>query len=152
VVVGSKFSLCPMTTSLLTRSWAAMAAAFCLMSATLLAADSASPSALGPQVGTVPVPAGYSAAQVKEVVAQCFLAREWEVKIKADDRVVGYLNHRGVEATMTVQIDGPQLTFFCDGWKVDKAGKRIKPEDPKTWIANMKKDVTRRLLTPPAAK
>lgn len=141
-----------MTTSLFPRSWAALAAAFCLISAALLAADSDSPTLPGPQVGTVPVPSGYSAAQVKEVVAQSFLAREWAVKIKTDDRVVGYLNHRGNEATLTVQIDAGQLTFFCDGWAVDKAGKRIKPEEPKTWIANMKKDVTKRLMAPPATR
>lgn len=141
-----------MTTSLFLRSWAAMAAAFCFLSAVMTAADSSAPETPGPLVGTLLIPAVYSAAQVKEAIARCFVGREWAVKIKTNDSVVGYLNHNGVEATMTVKIDNGQLTFFCDGWKVDKAGKRIKAEEPKRWIANMKKDVSQSMGLPPPAK
>lgn len=106
----------------------------------------------GKPVGTVVVPAGLKLAEVREVVVVSLVQRNWTVKEKTDDRAVGYLNHRGIEATLTLTFDTHQVSLFCEGWKVDKAGKRLKPEMPDGWIANMKKDVTKRLNLAAAKK
>lgn len=106
----------------------------------------------GTPVGTVVVPAGLKLAEVREVVVVSLVQRNWTVKQKADDRAVGYLNHRGIEATLTLTFDTSQVSLFCEAWKVDKAGRRLKPDMPDGWIANMKKDVTKRLNLAAAKK
>lgn len=137
--------------ALLVRLAAVLLAAIGLFSASALAAD-ASASAPGPQVGTVAIPAGYAKKDVRELIALCLTAREWSVKDKSDDYVVGYLNHRGVEATLTLSFDDKLVTLNCDAWKVDKAGKRLKPDDAKTWVANIKKDLAIRFAKAAGAK
>lgn len=106
----------------------------------------------GRPVGTVAVPAGLKLAEIKEVVVISLVQRNWTVKEKGDDRAVGYLNHRGIEATLTLTFDTSQVSFSCEGWKVDKTGRRLKPEMPDGWIANMKKDVAKRLNLAAAKK
>ena len=140
-----------MKNSRLSRYAAAITAAFCLMTGSLVAAGSGA-TLLGEPVGSVAVPAGFELREIKEVIAVCLTAREWTIKDKSKDRLVGYLNHRGNEATLTLVIDANQIFMYCEGWKVDKLGKRLKPEQPKSWIEYMKNDLVKRLGVKSATK
>lgn len=71
-------------------------------------------------------------------------AREWGIKAKTDDRVVGYLKHRSSEATVTLIYNESKIDLFCVGWQIDKkTGVRGKPEQPKGWLNYIKGDITK---------
>lgn len=106
----------------------------------------------GQSVGSVPVPAGLTLAEVKEIAAISLVQRQWTVKEKTDNRVVGYLKHRGIEATLTLTFDTNAIQLFCEGWKINKEGVRQKPELPDGWINNIKKDLAKRLNLATAKK
>ncbi len=141
-----------MKTHLLSHLWKFVMIALGFFVGGLYAADG-EVSKYGPLVGTVAVPEGLSSSQVKDVIITSLIAREWTVKEKTSDYVIGYLNHRGNEATLTLVYDSKQILMYCDGWLVEKStGRRIKPELPKGWIANLKKDLPKRLALPVVVK
>ncbi len=99
---------------------------------------------LGEHAGTVPVPAGLSKSQVQDDIVMVLSSREWGIKEKTDDQVVGYLKHRSSEATVTLVYDTTKVDLFCVGWKIDKStGVREKPEQPTGWLKNIKADLTK---------
>lgn len=114
---------------------------FCLTASAVRAADE-----LGTSVGLIAVPEGVPADSARQIVAYSLTKREWVVTDKSDTKVVGQLRHRGKEAIVTFIFDGQgQIEVYCAGWKINRDGKRLKPELPERWIANIKKDVTTRL-------
>jgi hypothetical protein len=132
-----------MTRSLFSNLWKVTCAVLGLASASLFAADSAiTPATI---TFTLSVPAKLTASEVKTILVSSLVAREWGVKENSDERVIGYLNHRGTEATLTLVYSGTQVTATCEGWSVDKQGKRLKPEHPTRWMTNIKKDIGERL-------
>lgn len=106
----------------------------------------------GKSVGKLTVPAGLDADEVKNAIALSFFGREWTVEEKTGSRVVGHINHRGIESILTVESGTKELTLYCVGWNVNKAGERKKPEIPKGWVENIKKDVTKRMNATAAKK
>ena len=99
---------------------------------------------LGQAAGNVSVPSGLSRAQVQTAAEQALIGRQWEVKSKADDRVVGYLKHRSNEATLSLVLTDKQVEIFCVGWQINKkTGVREKPEQPTGWIKYIKGDLTK---------
>jgi hypothetical protein len=123
---------------------------FALFSATLFAADAS--TANPPLAATFAVPAGLTNARIKDAIISALQAREWKVEQATDNRIAARLIHRGVEATMTFTWDDQQIRLYSEGWEVDKKGVRGKPEFPKRWVENMKKDLPARLGVPAAAK
>lgn len=115
-------------------------------------ASRAADEGLGVPVGTITVPEGFKASEVKAVLVTSLVAREWSVKEQTGDRVVGYLNHRGNEATITLVYDAKQIVMHCVGWKTDRNGQRVKPEMPDGWIKNLQKDIPKRLVRAGATK
>jgi hypothetical protein len=106
--------------------------------------SAAETSELGQHAGNVPVPAGLTRAQLQIAAEQALLGRQWEVKSKSDDRVVGFLKHRGIEATLTLVLTDGQVEIYCVGWQVNKkSGAREKPEQPTGWIKYIKGDLTK---------
>ncbi|HVW21929.1 MAG TPA: hypothetical protein VHC86_12010 [Opitutaceae bacterium] len=108
-------------------------------------ADAAVPDGPGAPVGSVNLPPGHSAGEVKSALTAAFLGRGWTIKSSGDGAVVGYLNHRGVEAYLTAQYSDSVISFYSQAWKVDRAGVREKPDLPSGWIANIKKDAVKDL-------
>lgn len=106
----------------------------------------------GTSVGYVEVPSIVTTDEARDVVAYSLVARSWAVKGKSDERVVGYLNHRGHEATITFVLKSGRIEIFCDGYAVSASGQRKKPEMPEGWINNLKKDVNKRLQLKAATK
>lgn len=121
---------------------ATLCALFTAAAPTARAADD-----LGTSVGLIVVPEGVPADSVRQIVVYSLTRREWTVTEKSDTKVVGQLKHRGKEAIVTFVPDGKgQIAVYCAGWKIDRNGNRLKPEMPERWIANIKKDVTTRLV------
>lgn len=102
-------------------------------------------SVYGPVVGTIAVPQGLTSEGVRAIVANCFAAREWTVRESAGNRVVGYLNHRGIEAQITAICDPQQIVLYSNSWKLDRAGRPVIPEQPERWINNLRQDISKRL-------
>lgn len=101
-------------------------------------------SELGQSAGTVSVPAGVSKTEVRDAIVAALSDREWGIKEKTDDRVVGYLKHRSNEATVTLIYDQSKIDLFCVGYQIDKkTSAREKPEQPKGWLNNIKGDITK---------
>ena len=112
--------------------------------ALLLCVSTSLAAATGVPVGSVRVPEGLSEAKVRAIVAETFVARSWTVERVGDD-IVGRLVHRGYDATVTaVQRDG-LVNLYSDSWKTNRNGERVKREQPKGWIDNLRKDLPKRL-------
>ncbi|MES2696972.1 MAG: hypothetical protein V4773_26145 [Verrucomicrobiota bacterium] len=109
-------------------------------------------AAAGKSFGSVAVPAGMSALDVKEVLVISLVQRNWTVTEKTDSRVIGNLKHRGTDATITLTYSASSVEIHCEGWKIDKAGVRSKPDIPDGWAENIKKDVGKRLTIASARK
>lgn len=118
----------------------------------LFTASSHASTDAGKSFGSVSVPAGLSAADVKEVIVVSLVQRSWTVTEKTDTKVVGTLKHRGVDATITLTYNASSVEIYCEGWKIDKAGVRGKPDIPDGWAENIKKDVNKRLNLSAARK
>ncbi|BET66197.1 hypothetical protein ASA1KI_11150 [Opitutales bacterium ASA1] len=95
----------------------------------------------------VPVPEGISKEELRDMVAVVLATRGWTIQQKTDRRVVGYLKHRGNEATATMLFTGDTVDIYCEGWAINKSGQRTKPEQPRGWLGNLRKDLTRRFST-----
>lgn len=106
---------------------------------------------LGEPAGSISVPGTRSEAEIQDVVVRALVGRQWEVVSKGPDRVVGYLKHRGNEATLTIVYSTAKIDLFCVGWKIDKAGVRQKPEQPKGWLNYIKADISKILSRTGAA-
>jgi hypothetical protein len=100
---------------------------------------------LGTAAWTLPVPSGVSQKEVREAIVAALLGRQWAVQSQTDDKVVGYLKHRGNEAQVTFIYTANKVDVFCLGWQINKAGQRQKPEQPKGWLNNLKADLTKGL-------
>lgn len=111
-----------------------------------LAAETTSPLVDGPQkVGMLAVPAGLTAVEVKHVIANALTKRSWTVKSSDETTVVGYLKHRGYEATLIFHYDEKQIEIVSDSFEIDGDGKRLGRANPTSWIDNLKKDIPRYL-------
>lgn len=106
----------------------------------------------GKSFGSVAVPAGLSVTDVKEVIVVSLVQRTWTVAEKTDAKVVGTLKHRGIDATITLTFSASSVEIYCEGWKIDKAGVRTKPDIPDGWAENIKKDINKRLNLAAARK
>lgn len=84
---------------------------------------------------------------VSQVAAYAFLARKWEVKSVSEESVVGYLNHRGIDATLELMILEDRILYFCDCTKgktgpgAIKAAKRRIGWTPAKWLDNLRADI-----------
>ncbi len=110
-------------------------------------------SELGEAAGSVTVPAGVSKAAVQDAIVKALLGRQWDVKSKDSDKVVGYLKHRSNEATVTLVYSETKVDIFCVGYQIDKkTGAREKPEQPKGWLNNIRADLGKILNRPAESK
>lgn len=125
------------------RFLSAMAAM--LLSLSFVSAASASDD-MGQHFTTIGVPSGLNEEAVKDVLIRALAGRQWTLKAKDGDRVVGYLKHRRNEAQVTFVYDASQIQVFCKGWQIDKnTGARQKPEQPAGWLKFLQKDINRML-------
>ena len=101
---------------------------------------------MGPKAFSISVPAGKLTLQdLHSAVTKAPLARGWTVKEDSDAKVVLYLLHHGVEATVTFLISEEEIEAYCVAFAVDKEGNHKKPEQPTNWLGNLKKDITKSL-------
>lgn len=100
---------------------------------------------IGEPAGTIFVPAGLSLEDVRSVITLSLAQREWTVKERFDNRVVGVLVHRGRDARLTLNFDTEKVDLYCVGWRLNRSGERVRPEQPEGWIKNITKDITERL-------
>lgn len=106
----------------------------------------------GTHYSTVPVPAGYTKADVRDIAVATLIGREWTIQSKADDSVVGHIQHRGQEAIVTLLFDDKAVQIYCQGWKIDKTTlAREKPELPTRWLRYIEADLIKSLGKKPAA-
>jgi len=99
----------------------------------------------GTEVGTLDIPAGLSTEEVREVLVISVFARDYTLQDKGERHVVGYLNHRGHEATLSFVIRPNVITIYCEGYAVNSRGERRRPEVPHGWINNLRNDITKRM-------
>lgn len=106
----------------------------------------------GDFMGTVSVPAGFSLDEVRNTVALALADRTWQIKAKEHDHVIGYLNHRRREVTLTIVFDTNEISIYSDGWTLTKTGERKKPDPAAGWVANITKDLNKMLGVAAATK
>ncbi len=108
---------------------------------------------LGSPAGTVAVPDGLLPNEVQDAMVLTLSNRGWEIKDKAEARVVGYLKKRSNEATVTLIYRASKIEVYCAGWEIDKnTGQHKKPEQPAGWLKNIRNDLTKNLSRIPVAK
>lgn len=110
-------------------------------------------SEFGEAAGSVSVPAGVSKEAVQDAIVKALLGRQWDVKSKESDKVVGYLKHRSNEATVTLVYSETKVDLFCVGFQINKkTGVREKPEQPKGWLNYIRSDLGKILNRPAGNK
>ena len=82
------------------------------------------------------------------MAAEAFQGRKWTVKSVSEDRVVGHLDHRGIDATLEFRILDDRIVYSCDCVKEKKYGKtsrnnRLVDWTPLGWINNLRRDIQR---------
>lgn len=112
---------------------------FSLFACSLVAAEKTA------SLGSIAVPDGLKPEAVKEAIASALAVRNWTVTEKTAEKVVGHIKQRNNEATLTLHYTRKEITLSGEGWKLGKTGERVKPEVPKGWVDNIRKDVTARL-------
>lgn len=123
-----------------------VAVAFALLLSQFPAAGALADNDLGQSAGAVVVPSGVTASEVQDAIVMALSGRQWGIKAKTDERVVGYLKHRSNEATVTLIYNNSKIDLYCVGWQIDKkTGAREKPEQPKGWLKNLQVDITKNL-------
>jgi len=122
------------------RLFAAFGIFLLCASQALLAAEN--PAADGPQeMGMMVMPKGVTAKQVKVAIVAALTNRKWLVKSADDSTVVGYLKHRGTEATLTFRYDENEIEIISDSYEIDSDGKRLERKNPIRWIDYLKQDI-----------
>jgi hypothetical protein len=102
--------------------------------------------------GTVLVPDGLDASDVRDAIAITLASREWQVEAKESDHVVGYIKHRTREVTLTLAFDTKQIFLYSDGKVVNAMSEKIRRDPAKGWVDNIIKDLKKMLEVARAAK
>jgi hypothetical protein len=111
-------------------------------------AEPAATNSIGLPQGTVLVPDGHSATEVGAVIVNTLLKRKWVVTSKTDGRILARIDHRGEQATLTVDYSTSQIDFYAISAAPGKAkGAAHVPG----WVSNLRKDLNK-YFTPKAAK
>lgn len=106
------------------------------------------PAEPGPLAFTVLIPQGrVSLKLVHDAVLRAAVKRGWLIKENQDMRVVIHLLRHRYEATVTFLISDKSVKAFCVGYKVDRHGQRLKPEQPKSWLGFLQRDISKDINT-----
>jgi len=103
----------------------------------------------GHSVGLIELGQAFPLEEIEQAICQAAAKREWSIIERQPDRVVIYLAHRKYESTLSFSLTESQIEVFSDSYKIKKLEnnsepqkiERIKEEDPKGWIDNLKKDI-----------
>jgi len=99
------------------------------------------------------VTTSFDKPKVYQVIEQTFIDRGWRVAKHDGEGVMATINHRGVDATVTIYFSGQSLLYACKGTRevtrrklsagggVKSASKAIIDYCPKKWVANLKSDL-----------
>ena len=90
---------------------------------------------------TVVIPSETAADEVSRAMETTLLGRKWEVKTVSSDMAVGYLNHRGFDATVTLKRDGSIITILNKATYTDPNTDLERPGVPMGWLLNIQKDL-----------
>ncbi len=118
--------------------------ASCLIGLVSLASKASAAEEVSQHVATITVPSGLSVSDVRDSLYAVLLGRDWMVKEKTDDKVVGYLKHRHNEAQVTFSFDDKKIDMSCWGYKITSSGEREKVELPRGWLKNLRSDLNKR--------
>ena len=91
------------------------------------------------------VAAGATLSQVKNAIVSALKKRGWTVKSASDSTIVGYLKHRGYEATLTFHFDEKLIDIVSDSFEIDSDGKHVRRKNPTRWIKYLEQDIPRNL-------
>jgi hypothetical protein len=99
------------------------------------------------------LPAGVAKAEVLAVVKQSFVGRRWTVIASTDDSVTGKLVHHNFDAELRIAIVDGSLRYTektTEEMTDHSRGRRaIEVTMPARWIANLRLDISRRLVALP---
>jgi len=90
---------------------------------------------------TVRIPGETPPGDVSRAMETTLLGRKWQVKSISPDKAVGYLNHRGFDATVTLVSDGSIITILNEATYTDPQNGLERPGVPMGWLLNIQKDL-----------
>lgn len=105
------------------------------------AADAADP---GLPAGSVIVPEGVKASAIQQSILLAGTGRGWNVKERANGRVVLFLEQSGWRSTLTLTYDDKEIKIFSNSGKPDRTGV-IKKQAIPSWVNYLKQDITKHL-------
>lgn len=126
-----------------------------LFDAAVYANEESTSEIKGHSVGNIVLSQTYPIEEVQKAVCKAATRREWTVVESTSERVVIYLEHRKYESTLTFLLSDSNIKIYSDSYKIKKSKRkpistssidvreteRIKQQDPKGWIDNLKKDI-----------
>lgn len=95
---------------------------------------------------TVLIPSGVSPSTVDQLAAVTFSNRGWSITDQRAGSVTGHLNHRGIDATVTMKQENNTVRILVDSARQTRADGTSKPVVPQGWLENLRKDMNTRLV------
>ncbi len=95
----------------------------------------------------VVVPVGVPSEVVHKAMLGTVVGRKWIVQSHSENEVVAILNHRGFDATVTLQSDDSIIKILNKSTYKDPQTGEIKPGVPLKWLINIQKDLQSKLAT-----
>ncbi len=111
-----------------------------------LRADDSKVAEYGTPAGTIAVPDGLDRADVRHAIVEGSSVRGWLVKSQDDGKIVVTYQKSSWIAKLTLIYDRAQIDFYSD------STRNGKPKLPKSWIDNLKDDITQKLRAAKAMK
>ena len=96
---------------------------------------------------SVTIPSNASAEFVEQSMVRALVGRGWWVQSQTKEKVVGYLVHRGWNATVTLLSDGSHVRIMSDATQKNISTGKSSPAVPLGWLKNIQKDLRAELLT-----
>lgn len=103
-----------------------------------------------------PYPRSLDRATVSQLLSDAFIGRRWTVVSADEKRVIGQIDHRGINAILEMSIEQGRVVYLCRctkvtkpavGGSLDRNRKRQVKYEPRGWIDNLRTDFERLLVT-----
>ncbi len=105
----------------------------------------------GQPAGTITIPKEITHVEIQDAIISALVHRQWNIKSRNENQIVGYIKQRKNEATVTFIYTSNKIDMYCVGWRINPdTGQRVKPEQPAMWLNFLRNEIIRvfdRLVT-----
>lgn len=90
---------------------------------------------------TVAIPNELENTKAIQLAEEALRGRKWTVSSRTASEVVGKLEHRHFDATVTIKVEGESLVLYSDATYDGPQTEEATPGVPYGWLANLQRDI-----------